>query len=180
MKIGLCILAFLLSAAAVSAQPTNEISSLIEKGELDAASAKIDAVLKTRPNDAAALTQKVRILVIGKQYPETEALASKLILRDPKNKIALNARGVAKREGKKDYIGALADFDKALAIDAEYPQAAFNRAITLYAGKIGEKSDALDAFSFAIELNPENAAARAVRGRLLNEFGRHKLALIDL
>ena len=180
MKIGLCILAFLLSAAAVSAQPTNEISSLIEKGELDAASAKIDAILKTRPNDAAALTQKVRILVIGKQYPETEALASKLILRDPKNKIALNARGVAKRDGKKDYIGALADFDKALAIDAEYPQAAFNRAITLYAGKIGEKSDALDAFSFAIELNPENAAARAVRGRLLNEFGRHKLALIDL
>ena len=180
MKIGFSILAFLFFAVAVAAQSTNEISSLIDKGEIDAASAKVDAILKTRPNDANALTQKVRILVIKKQFAETESLANKLIVRDPKNKVAFNARGVAKRDGKKDPVGALADFDKALAIDAEYPQAAFNRALTLYSGKIGKKSDALDAFSFAIELNPENSTARAVRGRLLNEFGRHKLALIDL
>ncbi|KXJ98784.1 MAG: ankyrin repeat-containing protein [Acidobacteria bacterium OLB17] len=153
---------------------------MIDKGELDAAAARIEAVLKTRPNDLKTLSQKVRLLVIKKQFAETEALANRIIARDPKNKIALNARGVAKRDGRKDFAGALADFDKALAIDAEYPQASFNRAITLYSGKLGKKSEALDAFSSAIEINPENATARAMRGRLFNEFGRYKLALLDL
>jgi len=118
--------------------------------------------------------------VIKKQNPEAEALANRIIARDPKSKIALNARGVAKRDGKKDFTGALADFDRALAIDAEYPQASFNRAFTLYAGKLGTKSEVLDALSFAIEVNPENATARALRGRLLNDLGKFQLALLDL
>ncbi len=180
MRIPLLILTISLCVPAAFSQPGADISAMIDKGDLDAAAARIEAVLKTRPNDLNTLTQKVRILVLKKQYVETETLADRIIARDPKNKIALNARGVAKRDGKKDYVGALADFDKALAIDAEYPQASFNRAITVYNGKLGQKSDALDAFSYAIEINPENATARAMRGRLFNEFGRYRLALLDL
>ncbi len=167
-------------AATVFSQATNEIAALLDKGDADAALIKINAALKTKPNDQALLTQKVRALVLKKQYAETETLANRLLTRDPKNKIALNARGVARREGKKEYAAALVDFDKALALDPEYPQAAFNRALTLYGGKIGKKSEALDAFSLTIELNPENATARVVRGQLLNGFGRYKLALNDL
>ncbi len=180
MRIPLLILAIFLCVPAAFSQPGAEIVAMINKGELDAAAARIEAVLKTRPNDLATLTQKVRLLVIKKQYVETETLVNRIITRDPKNKIALNARGVAKRDGKKDFTAALADFDKALAVDPEYPQASFNRGVTLYLGKLGEKSDALDAFSYAIEVNPENATARAMRGRLFNEFGRYKLALLDL
>lgn len=180
MKILTLMFLVLFGVLAVFSQPSNDISSLIDKNEIDTALTKIDAILKRTPNDLAALTQKVRVLVIKKQYPETEAIANRLLARDPKNKIALNARGVAKRDGKKEYAAALADFDKALAIDPEYPQAAFNRALTLYGGKIGKKSEALDAFSLTIELNPENATARVVRGQLLNGFGRYKLALNDL
>jgi tetratricopeptide (TPR) repeat protein len=173
-------LAVFLCVPAAFSQPGADIAAMIDKGEFDAAAARIEAVLKTRPNDLNTLTQKVRLLVLKKQYAETETLANRITARDPKNKIALNARGVAKRDGKKDYAGALADFDKALAIDAEYPPASFNRAVTLLSGKLGQKSDALDAFSYAIEINPENSTARAIRGRLLNEFGRYKLALLDL
>ena len=180
MRITLLVLAVLLCVPAAFSQPGADISAMIDKGELDAAAARIEAVLKTRSNDLNTLTQKVRLLVIKKQYAETETLANRIIARDPKNKIALNARGVAKRDGKKDFTGALADFDKALAIDPVYPQASFNRAITLYNGKLGQKNEALDAFSYAIEINPENATARAMRGRLFNEFGRYKLALLDL
>ncbi|MDM7922396.1 MAG: tetratricopeptide repeat protein [Pyrinomonadaceae bacterium] len=180
MRITLLILAILLCVPAAFSQPAADISAMIDKGDLDAAAARIEAVLKTRPNDLPTLTQKARLLVIKKQYAETETLANRIITRDPKNKIALNARGVAKRDGKKDFTGALSDFDKALAVDPEYPQASFNRAITLYNGKLGQKSEALDALSYAIEINPENATARAMRGRLFNQFGRYKLALVDL
>lgn len=180
MRIAIFILAIFLCVTAAFSQPGDDISAMIDKGELDAAAARIDAVLKTRPNDLNTLTQKVRLLVIKKQYADTETLANRIIVRDPKNKIALNARGVAKRDGKKDFAGALADFDKSLAIDAEYPQASFNRAITLYSGQLGKKSDALDAFSNAIEINPENATARAIRGRMFNEIGKFQLALLDL
>jgi len=180
MRVATIFLALLLCVSAAFSQPGADIAAIIDKGELDAAAARIDAVLKTKPNDLNALSQKARILILKKQYVEAEALANRIIARDPKNKIALNARGVAKREEKKDFLGALADFDKALALDAEYPQASFNRAITLYNGKLGQKSDALDAFSYAIEINPENATARAMRGRLFSEFGRYKLALLDL
>lgn len=180
MRIGSIILAFLLLIVSAAAQSPNDITSLLEKGDTDGALAKIDAALKTKPNDQNLLTQKIRVLVIKKQYAETELLAGRLLARNPKNKIALNARGVAKRDGKKDHAGALADFDKALAIDAEYPQASYNRALTLFYGKLGKKSEALDAFSYAIEINPENATARSLRGRLFNEFGRYKLALLDL
>lgn len=180
MRITLLILAILLCVPAAFSQPAADISAMIDKGELDAAAARIESVLKTRPNDLNTLAQKVRLLVIKKSYAETETLANRIIARDPKNKIALNARGVAKRDGKKDFTGALSDFDKALAVDPEYPQASFNRAITLLSGKLGQKSDALDAFSYAIEINPENSTARAMRGRLFNEFGKYKLALLDL
>lgn len=163
----------------VFSQPIIAITALLDKGDADAALTKINAALKTKPNDQALLTQKVRALVIKKQYAETETLANRLLTRDPKNKIALNARGVAKRDGTKDYPAALADFDKALALDPEYPQAAFNRALTLYGGKIGKKSETLDALSLTIELNPDNVTARAIRGQLLNGFGRYKLALSD-
>ncbi len=180
MRLTIFFLAVLLSVTTAVSQPGADISAMIDKGEFDAAAARIAAVLRSRPNDLNTLTQKVRLLVIKKQYAETETLANRIIARDPRNKIALNARGVAKRDGKKDFAAALADFDKALAIDAEYPQASFNRAVTIYYGKLGKKSDALDAFSAAIEINPENATARAMRGRLLNEAGKYQLALLDL
>lgn len=170
----------LFCSLAIFSQTVDEIESLINKSEFDTASTKIESVLKKQPNNQAILTQKVRILVIKKQYLETETLTNKLLTSNPKNKVALNARGIVKRDSKKDYVAALADFDKALAIDAEYPQAASNRAITLIGGKIGKKSEALDALSFAIELNPENTIIRGLRGQLLNQFSRYKFALYDL
>ncbi len=70
---------------------------------------------------------------------------------------------------------ALADYDKAIALDAKYAKAHYNRGITLR--NLHRPQEALAAYDKAIALNPEYAKAHYNRGNVLRDLHRPQDAL---
>lgn len=75
---------------------------------------------------------------------------------NPKNKTALQNRGVAKKE-LKDYYGAIDDFNQAIIIDAEYGAAYMNRGICK--SLLGDTPGACIDWFLAGEMGMEEAAS---------------------
>lgn len=174
------IIALLLCSTSINAQSIVEVQQLISRNKLDAAYSMIENLLQKQPSNSSLLTEKARVLVLQEKYAQAEVVANSILKINDKNKVALNVRGIVKRDSKKQYAEALQDFNKALALDPAYIPALSNKAITLYQGKLGKKSEVLDVVSYAIEVNPENTLLRGIRGNLLNQAGNYKLALMDL
>jgi serine/threonine protein kinase/tetratricopeptide (TPR) repeat protein len=96
--------------------------------------------------------------------------------REPCDEVSWVARGLARMAA--DPKGALADFDRALAVNPHYIAALEDRAAVL-AERLGQVDAAVDCLSRAIELAPQRGQARAGRGVLLARLGRHDDALRD-
>jgi serine/threonine protein kinase/Flp pilus assembly protein TadD len=96
--------------------------------------------------------------------------------REPCDEVSWVARGLARMDA--DPKGALADFDRALAVNPHYLPAVEDRAAVL-AERLGQTDDAVEALSRAINLAPERGQARAGRGVLLARLGRRDEALRD-
>jgi serine/threonine protein kinase/tetratricopeptide (TPR) repeat protein len=86
------------------------------------------------------------------------------------------ARGLARLPG--DVVGALADFDAALAISPRYPHALQDKASVLSAN-LGQPEQALRILDAALEFHPDSVEALGGRGVLLARLGRRDAALRD-
>jgi tetratricopeptide (TPR) repeat protein len=86
------------------------------------------------------------------------------------------ARGLAKRE--EDPKGALADFDKALALNPRSFEGLQNKA-ALLSDKFGKDADALEVLDEAVRLYPDSVLAHGGRGILLARQGKRDPALAD-
>ncbi|MEU3930654.1 tetratricopeptide repeat protein [Streptomyces sp. NPDC029044] len=110
----------------------------------------------------------------------TAALA--LLLRragfDPGTRaLAHTARGSALRHGGA-HEEALAEYDRALALDPGLAPAYRSRAMTK--GELGDYEGALTDLDEALSLHPEDARGRAIRGDYLRIEDRYDKALLDL
>jgi tetratricopeptide (TPR) repeat protein len=74
-----------------------------------------------------------------------------------------------------DYDRAIRDFDTAIRLDAEYPEAYNNRALA-YSGK-NQPDLALQDFDRAVQIDPNYAIALYNRGLLLRSLGREAEAV---
>jgi serine/threonine protein kinase/tetratricopeptide (TPR) repeat protein len=86
------------------------------------------------------------------------------------------ARGLARKD--EDPKGALADFDKALALDARCMDALQNKA-ALLSDKFGKDEEALRILDDAVRYYPDSAFARGGRGILLARQGKREPAIGD-
>lgn len=94
---------------------------------------------------------------------------TEIIEKNPQDVNALNLRGTAYGQAG-DYQNAMDDFNAALKIKPDFPQAYSNRALVFV--RIDSLPRAIADYDRAIEINPDYAAAYVGRGnvhRLLNE-----------
>jgi tetratricopeptide (TPR) repeat protein len=96
--------------------------------------------------------------------------------REPSDEVSWVARGLARMAA--DPKGALADFDRALAVNPLYLPALEDRAAVL-AERLGQVDAAVASMSRAIDLAPHRGQVRAGRGVLLARLGRRDDALRD-
>jgi serine/threonine protein kinase/tetratricopeptide (TPR) repeat protein len=96
--------------------------------------------------------------------------------REPCDEVSWVARGLARLT--MDPKGALADFDRALAINPNYLPALEDRSAVL-AERLGQTEGAVASLGQAIRLAPQRGQPRAGRGILLARLGRRDEAIRD-
>lgn len=113
-----------------------------------------------------------------KVWKDSLTLFNDVIEQYPSVALAYYNRGTAKVELGKDHTGAVADFDKAIALDPGYFKAYYNRGT---ARMVGEKdyAGAMADYTKAIELRPDLAQPFHSRGILYAEQGEYERAIAD-
>lgn len=179
ISILIAILAMQISVAAQSAEAQiTQAKDLIEKQDYPAAVVILNRVIAANPKNAAAHAQRARLNVRQNKYEQAFADAEKCLAIDPKNVDALNVRGVAFREWRRDAKAAIADFTAAMSIDPQYYFAAFNRGLTY--GLLSKNTEALADFTKAIEISPTNPAPYYSRGVVYQRLKKYGESISDL
>ena len=105
-----------------------------------------------------------------------EADRRRVLIHEPHQYIGWLFRGTAKY--KSDPKGALADFEKALALNPVCPLTLFNKACLL-SDVMGRPREAVDVLTKVVELEPQLLDARFRRGILLARAGQRDKAVED-
>jgi len=144
------------------------------QGDVASAMERYVEVLRIDPKNPDALYYVAVVACQEGQYSQGIELARRAIESGPPQARVHNLLGQALyREG--DRLEAIKNFDRAIALDANFADAHGNRAnILIDAGFPGE---ALESFDRALALNPTSAADWLNRGSLLQALGRHEDAL---
>lgn len=101
---------------------------------------------------------------------------TEIIEKNPQDANTLNLRGTAYGQIG-DYKNAMADFNAALKIKPDFPQAYANRALVFV--RIEKLPRAIADYDRAIEINPDYAAAYVGRGDVHRLLNNHRKAIAD-
>jgi tetratricopeptide (TPR) repeat protein len=123
---------------------------------------------------ALAATTRTRNL----DYRTEVALWSATVAEVPESYAAHDNLGHALREENGDLEGALAEFDRALAINPRHAESYNERGHTLVL--MGRREEGLRDLNRAIELDPDHWLARYRRGMLLGLLGRYEESVAEL
>ncbi len=144
------------------------------QGDLAMAMERYVEVLRIDARNADALYYVAVVACQEGQFEQGIALARRAIEFGPPQARVHNLLGQALyREG--DRLEAIKNFDRAIALDANFADAHGNRANILV--DAGYPDEALKSFDRALALNPTSATDWLNRGSLLQALGRHAEAL---
>jgi predicted O-linked N-acetylglucosamine transferase (SPINDLY family) len=150
--------------------------ALYGRGEWRSAEPLCRSLLGSQPRHFGALTLLGIIAAQTCRADEAAALLGQAAGVAAHDATAHNNYGNALRELGRQ-AQALHSYDRALALQHDYPEAHYNRALTLHA--LGRHQEALAGYGRALALKPEYAAAYNNRGVTLREMGRLDEALRD-
>jgi tetratricopeptide (TPR) repeat protein len=144
------------------------------QGDFAQAMERYTEVLRNDPNNADALYYVAVVACQEEQFQQGVDLARRAIANGPPQARVHNLLGQALyRLGEP--MEAIKNFDRAIALDANFADAHGNRANILV--DAGLPDEALKSFDRAVALNPASGPDWLNRGALLQELGRHADAL---
>src|ERR1019366_1552797 len=144
------------------------------QGDIAQAMERYTEVLRNDPNNADALYYIAVVACQDGQYQQGVELARRAIEFGPPQARLHNLLGQALYR-LDEPMEALKNFDRAIALDANFADAHGNRANILV--DAGYPEEALKSFDRALALNPPSATDWLNRGALLQSLGRHEEAL---
>jgi predicted O-linked N-acetylglucosamine transferase (SPINDLY family) len=147
---------------------------LQEQGRLDAAAEALRRILNSHPNHWESLNGLAAITLEKGELEEAVTLYGTVIDRKLTYAEPYYKRGNAwNRLGRPET--ALADYDRAIALDPCHARALCNRGAVLE--RLGRREEALDSYDRAITLDPLDFLAHYNRGSVLKDLKRFEEAL---
>lgn len=129
----------------------DEAVGLHEAGQIDAATARYDAILVSAPDNPDALYLRGTLAAQQEDHDTAEALLSRALEAAPRVPAVHNNLGIVMRaRGRWD--DAAARFRRALVLNPRYPEALANLGATLYSQ--GAIDEAVAAYRKALEIQP--------------------------
>ncbi|MBI5369002.1 MAG: protein kinase [Planctomycetes bacterium] len=143
-------------------------AALLQKDQRDAALAKYEELIRTRPRLTEAYIGRGIVHLRERRYPAAVADFDQALALDPRSLAARTERGnVFAAQGNVDL--ALAEYGKALEQEAGHVPALLQRATVC--ARCGRLGDALADLDRVLAAEPGNLAARLERGRGRAELG---------
>ncbi len=138
-------------------------------GEIDAALAQADAILKTTSDNPDALSLKASALIRQKKYDEAVDIIDGILKVNPKFTDALSLKALVFME-REDFPAALSLIDTAIQADNK------NIALRLFKIQLDAKSKNIDAviddYKKLIELYPENKEFKVTLAKIYAQSGK--------
>jgi tetratricopeptide (TPR) repeat protein/S1-C subfamily serine protease len=125
--------------------------------------------------DINLLNEKANLLGELKQYSNAIEIYNQIIARGEKSWVYSNRGNIKAESGDKK--GAIADYDRAIAIDSQYTAAYSSRGIVK--SELGDKKGAIADFNLAIAIDPLDSTAYYNLGIVKSELGDKKGAIAD-
>ena len=136
---------------------------------VEAGLARVDAVLAKAPGRADLLALRANFLANAGRYAEARSTAQQALAANENEALAHLALGLAAR-GAGDAKGAVASFDRALALDATLSDAGYFAATTLITG--GQAAAGRERLEHFVRLYPDHAGALNDLAWMLAEDGQ--------
>ncbi len=162
---------------------TSRGAARADRGDLDGAIADFETSVRMEPKEKRALSNLSQAMLKKGDLDAAETFASRAIECDPTLAAAWHNRALVRAE-RRDFAGALKDFDRALSAPSSpqeaplvIPDLLCNRAVTKQRAEdlAGAEADA----SRAIELDPESLRAWSLRATIRTRRRRLDEALAD-
>ena len=154
-----CLMFGLLSCITVFSQSTEvllkQAQDSIEKKDYDAALRDLNAILRDKPKNIDALSQRARVYYFQKKFTEANADASRVIELNPKKTaIVWNVLGLIESEEKK-YQDAIDFFTRSINVEPTFAKAYYNRALAREKRNV-ESKYVLEDYDAYLKLEPKD------------------------
>ncbi|MBC8000267.1 MAG: tetratricopeptide repeat protein [Leptolyngbya sp.] len=133
-----------------------------------------DASILIRPDDLDTLGYRAKQYAASGNIDRALADYTTVLMVNPRTHWGWVQRAVLFRDGKKNYVAALADIDKAIALAPKSPEDWELRVETLI--KAGKQKEALEAATKMIEVDPHSTNGLSLRAALYKQLEGEKSA----